>query len=232
MAGGQPIPFPRDCGLNPTIDPNIKLQYMLLPGYIMHEYKLVIPLPEALEARIYQLRQDFGAHYQYKADPGRPHLTLVSFSQVEMMEERILQRLKTIGMGASPFKVELRDFGAFPTHTIYVNVATKNAVRELMRSVKDIQKLLKTDADHKPYFLQDPVISIARKLKPWQFEKGWLEYSHRHFTGRFVADGILLLKRRDASRPWQILQRIEFKSLPVAMQQQSLLFETPISKTA
>lgn len=198
----------------------------------MHEYKLVIPLPEALEARIYQLRQDFGAHYQYKADPGRPHLTLVSFSQVEMMEERILNRLKTIGMGASPFKVELRDFGAFPTHTIYVNVATKNAVRELMRSVKDIQKLLKTDADHKPYFLQDPVISIARKLKPWQFEKGWLEYAHRQFTGRFVADGILLLKRRDASRPWQILQRIEFKSLPVAMQQQTLLFETPISKTA
>ena len=205
---------------------------MLLPGYIMHEYKLVIPLPEVLEHKIHQLRKDFGAQYQYKPDPSRPHLTLLTFSQLEMMEERILHKLKTIGMAAVPFKLELQDFGAFPTHTIYINVTTKNAVKSLMRSVKDIQRLLKTDAEHKPYFMQDPVISIARKLKPWQFGKGWLEYAHRQFSGRFVADGMLLLKRQDASRPWQIVQRFEFQALPINMQQQSLFIETPISKSA
>jgi hypothetical protein len=43
---------------------------------------------------------------------------------------------------------------------------------------------------------------------------------------------MLLLKRRDASRPWQIVQRFEFQALPITMQQQSLFIEPPISKSA
>ena len=195
---------------------------MFLPGYAMNEYKLVIPLPEALSQKIYQVRKDFGSTYQYKPDPGRPHLTLVTFSQLEMMEERILTKLKTIGMGARPFKLELKDFGSYPTHTIFIKVPTREPVKELMGSIKEIQRLLRTDIDHKAYFLTDPVISIARKLKPWQYEKAWLEYSHRQFTGRCVANSLLLLKRREGTIPWQIVQRIELQDLPVHAKQQQL----------
>ena len=205
---------------------------MYLTGYQLQEYKLVLPLPEAMEQRIHQVRKEFGQHYQYKADPGRPHLTLVMFSQLEMAEDRIIQKLRTIGMGEAPFLIELQDYNTFPSHTIFIQVATKNRVKALVKSVKEIQRLLKTDADHKPYFLQEPMISIARKLKPWQFEKGWLEFSHRKFSGRFVADGMLLLKRKDATRPWQIVQRFEFQSLPVQTRQPSLFMDIPIGKTA
>ena len=41
--------------------------------------------------------------------------------------------------------------------------------------------------DNKPHFMNDPHLTVARKLLPWQYEKGWLDYSHRHFTGRFIA---------------------------------------------
>ena len=195
---------------------------MFLPGYTMNEYKLVIPLPEGLAQKIHQVRKDFGTTYQYKPDPGRPHLTLVTFSQLEMMEERILMKLKTIGMAARPFKLELKDFGSYPAHTIFINVPTREPIKELMNSIKDIQRLLRTDINHKAYFLTDPVISVARKLKPWQYEKGWLEYSHRQFTGRCIADSLLLLKRKEGSLPWQIVQRIELQDLPVQARQQQL----------
>jgi hypothetical protein len=66
------------------------------------------------------------------------------------------------------------------------------------------------------------VISIARKLKPWQYEKGWLEYSHRQFTGRCIADALLLLKRPEGTIPWQIVQRLELQNLPVNSKQQEL----------
>ena len=46
-----------------------------------------------------------------------------------MMEERIINRFKTVAMGFYPFKVELKDFGSFPSHTIYINVTTKEPVR-------------------------------------------------------------------------------------------------------
>jgi 2'-5' RNA ligase len=192
------------------------------PGYTLNEYKLVIPLPEALEHKILAIRKDFGEQYQYRPDLHRPHLTLVMFSQLSMMEERIVQKLRYLSMGEAPFLMEMRDYGSFPAHTIFINVTTKDAVKKLMRSVKEIQRLLRTDVDHKAHFLQDPIISIARKLKPWQYEKGWLEYSHRRFTGRCVADSMLLLKRPEGTLPWQIVQRFEFQNLPVQSKQQAL----------
>lgn len=194
----------------------------MLTGYNLNEYKIVIPLPEHLEHKIHKLRLAFGEAFQYRPDPSRPHLTLAMFSQIEMMEERLMQKLRTIGMAASPFKLEMKDFGSFPSHTIFIHVTTKEPVRELVRSLREIQRMMRIDADHKPYFLSEPVISIARKLKPWQFEKGWLEYAHRQFTGRCVAESLLLLKRKGPSMPWQIIQRVELQALPVATVQQEL----------
>src|SRR5689334_9907639 len=72
------------------------------------------------------------------------------------------------------------------------------------------QRLMKLDNDHKPYFDMEPHITIGRKLKPWQYEKAWLEFSNKHFTGRFIADAMLLLKRQQGERAWQIVQWFEF----------------------
>ena len=91
-----------------------------------------------------------------------------------------------------------------------------------MRSVQGDPAGPRTDNEHKAHFLQDPVISVARKLKPWQYEKAWLEYSHRQFTGRFIADAMLLLKRPEGSIPWQIVERMELQNLPVITKQGGL----------
>ena len=64
--------------------------------------------------------------------------------------------------------------------------------------------------------------SIARKLKPWQYEKAWLEYANAHFTGCFIADSMLVLKRPAPGGNYQILKRFEFQNLPVATKQGSL----------
>ena len=192
------------------------------PGYRLNEYKLVIPLPDALQQKISGIRTEFGQHFSYKPDQGRVHISLVMFSQLEMMEDKITQRLKSISMGEAPFKVELRDYGSYPSHTIFIKIATREPLKKLMRSVRDIQNILRTDKQHKAHFLQDPVISIARKLKPWQYEKAWLEYSHRQFTGRFIADALLLLKRAEGSIPWHIVERMELQNLPVITKQGGL----------
>jgi hypothetical protein len=65
-------------------------------------------------------------------------------------------------------------------------------------------------------------LTIARKLQPWQYEKGWLEYSNKNFTGRFIADGMLLLKRPLDEKKYQVVQRFEFQNLPVTTKQGEL----------
>jgi len=195
----------------------------LMPGYKVNEYLLVLSPHEELRNRIIQVKKEFHENYpNSQALWGKPHLTLVRFSQLEMLEDRIVNRFKTVAMGYHPIKIELKDFGSFPAHTIFIQVTTKEPIRNLVREFRETQRLLKLDNDHKPHFIDEPNFIIARKLLPWQYEKGWLEYSNRHFTGRFIADSMLLLKRRQGDKAWQILQRFEFMNLPVSTKQGEL----------
>jgi len=195
-----------------------------LPGYKIYEYLLVLNPHEELRNKIMQVKQQF--HDTYKATTAlysKPHITLVNFVQYELFEERILNRLKTIAMGYHPVKIELKDFGSFPSHTIYINIISKLPIQGLVKQVRtETQRLMKLDADNKPHFFLEPHLTIARKLAPWQYEKGWLEYSHKHFTGRFIADGMLLLKRPVGELKYQVVQRLEFQNLPVTTKQGEL----------
>jgi 2'-5' RNA ligase len=195
-----------------------------IPGYRIYEYLLVLSPHEELWNRILKDKKAFAE--KYKSDNARwskPHITLANFLQYELMEERLLSRLKIIAMGFHPVKVELSDYGSFPSHTIYINVVSKLPVQSLVKTIRtDAQRLMKLNDDNKPHFILEPHIPVARKLQPWQYEKGWLEYSHKHFTGRFIADGMLLLKRPLGENRYQIVQRLEFQNLAVTTKQGEL----------
>ena len=197
-----------------------------IPGYKIYEYLLVLNPHEELRNKIKKVKQEF--YDVYKAPTaigGKPHITLANFLQYEMMEERLLNRLKVVAMGFHPIKVELKDFGSFPSHTIYINVVSKVPVQSLVKEIrKETQRLMKLNDDNKPHFILEPHLTIARKLLPWQYEKGCLEYSSKNFSGRFIADGMLLLKRPLEEKKYQVVQRLEFQNLPVTTRQGELFF--------
>jgi 2'-5' RNA ligase len=194
-----------------------------LHDYKKAEYQLVLLPHSELRNRISSVRKEFAEKYKLSSgySGGNAHMTLVKFTQLEMMEERIVSRLKTISMGFHPFKVELKDYGSYPSHSIFINITTKIAIHQLVREIKTAQRLMK-HGETEPHFLQEPNFIIARKLLPWQYEQGWLEYSHRSFTARFIADNLLLLKRKEGERRWQVAGRFEFMNLPVATVQGAL----------
>jgi 2'-5' RNA ligase len=166
-----------------------------------NEYQLILSPHEELCSRIWQIKTAFSEAFQTQSVGGKPNLTILRFTQLALMEERIVQRLRTIAMGYCPFKVELKDFGSLPTHSIFIQVTSKLPIRSLVKEIRDLQRLMKLDKEHKPYFVEEPNMLIARNLLPWQYEKAWLEYSNKHFTGRFIADGMLLLRRRYNDAP-------------------------------
>lgn len=200
-----------------------------IPGYKLCEYLLVINPHEELRNKIVGIKNDFYNTYQAETAKWlKPHLTLVSFTQYQLMEERIVNRLHVIAMGRNPIKVELKDYGSFPSHTIYINVASKLPIQNLVKQIRtETQRLMKLNDDNKPHFIMEPHLTIARRLLPWQYEKGWLEYSHKHFTGRFIADAMLLLKRPVGELKYEIVQRFEFQNLPVSTVQGELFTPVP-----
>ena len=195
-----------------------------IPGYRVYEYLLVLSPHEELWNRIMKVKEEFSE--KYKSDQarwGKPQVILVNFTQYALMEDRIVNRLKAIAMGFPPFKVELKDFGSFPSHTIYINVTSKLPVQNLVKEIRsEGQRLMKLNDDNKPHFILEPHLTIARKLVPWQYEKGWLEYSHKHFTARFIADSMTLLRRPAGEMKYHIVERFEFQNMPVTTKQGEL----------
>jgi 2'-5' RNA ligase len=194
-----------------------------IPGYRVYEYLLVINPHEDLRNQIQAIKKEFASTYKAPlAFYTRPHITLVNFLSYEMTQERIFNRIGTIAMGLTPFKIELSNFGSFPSHTIYINVTTKLPIQEVVRELKSAQQLMTLNKDNKPHFIEESHLTICRQLKPWQYEQGWLEYSHRHFSARFIADSMVLLKRPAGEKGYQAIMRFEFQNLPVATKQGSL----------
>ncbi|HMR91418.1 MAG TPA: 2'-5' RNA ligase family protein [Chitinophagaceae bacterium] len=195
-----------------------------IPGYRVYEYLLVLSPHEELWNKIMKVKDEFATAYdQEQARWGKPHVTLVSFIQYAMMEERLVNRLRTVAMGTTPFKVELKDFGSFPAHTIYINVLSKVPVQTLIKNIRhETQRLMKLNEDNKPHFILEPHLTIARRLQPWQYEKGWQEYSHRSFTGRFIADSVTLLRRPVGELKYQAVRRFAFQNMPVRTKQGEL----------
>jgi 2'-5' RNA ligase len=192
----------------------------------VYEYLLVLQPHEELWSRIVKIKNEFAEKYQTNfAKWGKPHITLVNFLQYQLMEERISNHLSTIAMGYKPVKIELKNYGSFPSHTIYINVTSKLPIQHLVKTIRtQTQRLMKLSDDNKPHFILEPHLTIARKLLPWQYEQGWLEYSHKHFTGKFIADAMLLLKRPVGELKYEVAKRFQFENLAVATTMQGELF--------
>ena len=182
------------------------------------EYLVVIKPHDELVNKIKTIRDEFAEKFQTSsAHYLKPHIALVNFFGLEMSEERLINRLFSISMGLIPVKVELKDYGSYPSHSIFINVTSKVPLLSIVNELKKAQALMKLSKENKPHFIEDPHILISRKLKVWQYEQGWLEFSHRHFTGRFIADSFLLLKRKaNTYNAFQIVKSFEFQNLPVS----------------
>src|SRR3954451_4909518 len=120
-----------------------------IPGYLVYEYLVVLNPHKELWDKIMKVKEEFADAYQSDhARWGKPHVTLVNFVQYGMMEDRIVHRLNAIAMAQYPFKIELKDFGSFPSHTIYINVTTKVPVQNLIKSIRaETQRLMKVNDD-------------------------------------------------------------------------------------
>jgi len=193
------------------------------PGYQINEYMLALSPHEELRNRIIQLKKGFfDAYGSSSAVWGKPYIPLVIFRQYAMLEERLLGKLKTAAKACPCFKIELKDFGSLPTHTLFIRVTSREPIKKLISAIRGFQQLMKTDNENKPYFAEEPHIVVARKLSPWVYEKAWPEYLHKTFTGRFMADRMLLLKRNMRDKNYELAKELEFQNLVINASQGNL----------
>lgn len=200
---------------------NIKMLFNQAAEYIM----IVAPHQNLYEI-IMDEKHDFTYKFNCKiASSTKPHITLLKFSQPEIVEDRVIKYFQQIARGQPHIEVNLKDYGSFPSHTIYINVTSKAPLLHLSKSLRKVRPLLKFRSEFRPFFLTEPHLTIARRLEPWQFEKASLEYKNMKFTGHFVANKMTLLKRRNGDESYQHVQDFEFLNIPTKEAIQICLFD-------
>jgi 2'-5' RNA ligase len=190
----------------------------------LNDYKISLVPHHDLAEKIAAARTAFNEKYNPEVPiKSHPELTLVTWKQSIFSEKKILAKLKILSMGFPPFKVEIKDFISAPSHSILFNVTSKVPLELLSKKIRqETQSLMKVDGDIKPHYLNDFHITLARKLKPWQYEEGWLEYSHKHFTARFIADRLLVSKKAHGEKYYKPIDSFNFENLPIDITQGQL----------
>jgi hypothetical protein len=193
-----------------------------MPGYREVEYLIILNPHEGLREKITNIKRSIHQEHQTSIPfSGKPAIRLAKFSSLEMMEEKLVNHLKLVAMAMPRFKVSLKDYGTFPTHTLLINVTSKIPLQMLVKELRTAKRLIKSP-ENEPQFINEFYVPVAIKLTPVQYEKIWLEYQHRQFTGSFIADHMLLLKKRPGEINYQVAQRFEFLNLPVSIKQGEL----------
>lgn len=192
---------------------------------LVNDYLLVIQPSNDVKEKTNTIKKQFAEKYECpQALHSKPHITLLRFMQYSMNERNIIHKMQLCINKHSSFMVLLNGFGSFPTHTIYVNVETKNNIVDVVKSLKPTQAFLKYDKEHKPHFITTPHLTIARKLQPWQYEKGWLELSNTPFTASFMVSNILLLKRNIEQKHYTVAATFELLGKKEIIAEQVSLF--------
>ena len=190
-----------------------------MPGLRINEYRLVIPLPEALQEKVMSVRKTLHERYKVKLPfELRPSLTVLRCHGFDKGEARLMEKLQHAALQTAPFKVELEDYAGYPSHTIYINVLTKSPFHELCKELKKYKWLMQVP-QKEPFFINEPHLIVAQRLKSKEFTTLWQECEHRQFSGRFFADAMLLLKRSELNQKYQVMRRFEFLNLPLSIKQ-------------
>ena len=107
---------------------------LVMPGHRIAEYRLIIPLSESLQQTVMQLRKALHERYRLPVPfTLKPSLTILHCHAYEGMEARLLERMQQVASRNNSFKVELQNFAAYPSHTIYIQVPTRSPFNELTK---------------------------------------------------------------------------------------------------
>jgi len=195
---------------------------LLMPGYKVCQYRLVIPLSAALQETVTNIRKTL--HDKYKVPFSfdfKPCLTVLHCHAYEGMEAKLIERIQSVAVRSETFKIELQNFAAYPSHSIYIHVATRNPFTELAKELKIVRSLTKIP-ENDPQFFKEPHLIIAQKLKPFQFTRMWMDCKHIPFTGRFMASHMQLMKRSETSARYELLRQFDFASQALCVKQGTL----------
>jgi hypothetical protein len=189
----------------------------------VYDYQLVILPPESVRNRLDGIRKKLTAQMLPlgKWELGKNHLPMASFSQFARLEGKLSEHLSLTFSQQAPFRLHLENYGALPHHTIYFRIAESDSFQSLLTLMHQHAYALKV-FNQEPRIASLPKINVVYRLGPPDFEQAWHYFRNKQFHQPFIAEGMLLLRRRPWETRWQILKHLAFENQLVTSNQAAL----------
>lgn len=187
-----PDNFNQPCSNRYSINPG---QAHLATGQF--EYMLVVQTGKELGKLILDTRSGFEEAYHLSCrEREQPYIRLASFIAKEEMETTIEKWIRRICAAQSSFPVVLNNFSGFPTGKLFVRVQHHEPFRKFAAALSVIDDYIKSYGCPSAKIVSHPHITIAKKLPGDLYTKAMLDYAQRDFSGSFMVQEIVLLKRK------------------------------------
>ncbi len=161
----------------------------------METYIVAIKPHEEMCIRIEKERAIFAEKIRQEKVIWGDFISLLIFKQINQFEKQIIVALKRSAGELPLLKFDIENYLLMPSHSLCLNLVGRKSVKAITDSIKKLPYLFRNETENKPFFIFEPKIIIANRLKPWQYEQAALAYNHETFRGMFVADKLYLLKR-------------------------------------
>jgi 2'-5' RNA ligase len=195
----------------------------------MFEYLLVFSCDKLTEALVHNVKRYFEENYGC-----RQALSLVSHRSLfyciihENKAERLVQGFEKVARNMQPFKVSFTSFEQYEQGTFYIDLenGASRQVLDMVRKLRgEVSAHVKQWAPAEYKFCDDPHITVARNMSPWQVQRATSDWLHKDFDASFEAQEMVLLRRTlvDGAR-YETVARFPLLGLPEGQFVQASLF--------
>lgn len=171
----------------------------------------VIP-PEPFRREAWELKEHMRDKYRSKASLNSPpHITLYPPFKLEKEEEALINDLKQQAAIIEPFRVQLKDFGAFPPRVIFIDVQEQPALHKLQKAIsKCLDDYVQEEGGKKEERPYHPHMTLAfRDLSKPYFKEAWKEFNERELSYSWQVDEFTLLRHN--GKKWEEYQQFPLK---------------------
>ncbi len=202
---------------------------MVAPGVVnllsgRFVYLLVITPPPVECKRIMRLKNQLAKLYASGIALSRPHITVAQFFAWEKNEAAIIQLIVDAAAAYKPFCIRLENYGSFPQHTVYINVAAGETLKNLSADLRYAicQRLIRDTGNRKPHFLTRAHLTMVRRLERGHWYSARRVFRRLSYRSAFTATGMFLLKWLPEKEAYREIAQIPFSGRKPRPQQLGL----------
>lgn len=173
------------------------------------EYALAVPLSEEVAGDFKKEKKYFS--YQFGSSHPTPgSIVLARFEAKGFMEEILMRWIQNTCRLQEALTLKLNNFSSIPPHTICIRVQDPAPLVQFSQKLRMLDAFMEASNCPPLQLEKRPSLALVSGLSIPVYEKAVPAYARRCYQQAFVADKLVLLKKRSWEEGWSLVNTFTF----------------------